>query len=150
MNQISKLVYLVPAAILLAAAGGTKVTAEAPLAIGAAEPTLQWGPCPPVFPGACQIAVLHGDPAGPNADVFLKVAGGYEIPPHRHTSAERMILVSGQLRVHYRGSEPVTLQQGHYAYGPAGLPHEATCVSATPCILFIAFEAPVDAEAVVD
>jgi len=34
---------------------------------------------------------------------------------------------------------------GEYAYGPAKLPHEATCTSTTPCVLFIAFEGPVDA-----
>lgn len=28
---------------------------------------------------------------------------------------------------------------------PAKLPHEATCMSTTPCVLFIAFEGPVDA-----
>ena len=123
----------------------------APLALAASDSALQWGPCPPIFatPG-CEIAVLNGDPAKPNADVFLRVPGGYVIPPHRHTSAERMILVSGQLRVHYKGAEPTTLNTGHYAYGPAGLPHEASCLGAEACTLFIAFEGPVDAEAVTE
>ena len=37
------------------------------------DPHLQWNPCPPFLPKGCQIAVLHGDPAKPNVDVFLKV-----------------------------------------------------------------------------
>lgn len=120
---------------------------EAPLAIKASDSSLQWGACPPVFPEGCQVAVLHGAPDKPNADVFLRVPGGYEIPPHRHTSAERMILVSGNLQVQYQGSEPASLSAGDYAYGPAALPHRATCASQEPCTLFIAFEGPVDAEA---
>src|SRR5688572_5775084 len=77
-----------PATEAAASVGGS------PLAISTSDATLKWGPCPPIFtvPG-CEIAVLHGDPAKPNADLFLRIPGGYAIPPHRHTSAERMILV---------------------------------------------------------
>lgn len=121
---------------------------ELPLAKSAADPALQWGACPPIFPAGCQIAVLHGDPSQPNADIFLRVPGGYVIPPHRHGSAERMILVSGRLRVKYQGAAESLLEPGHYAYGPAGRPHRATCEGAAACTLFIAFEGPVDAEAV--
>jgi len=109
------------------------------------DSALPWGPCPPIFPEGCQIGVLQGDPAAPNADVFLRVPAGLGLPAHTHTSAERMILVSGELRVKYLGAPPVTLRPGHYAYGPAALPHDATCVSSETCTLFIAFEGPVDA-----
>ena len=119
--------------------------AETPLAIKATDPALKWGPCPPVFSGACEIAVLHGDPAKPNADVLLRVGADHALLPHTHSSAERMILVSGQLRVLYRGAKPATLSPGDYAYGPAGAPHEARCLGDMPCTLFIAFEGPVDA-----
>lgn len=121
------------------------VAAQTPLAIKASDPALKWGPCPSIFPGRCAIAVLHGDPAKPNADVFLRIGGGTQLPPHTHTSAERMILVSGQLRVQYRGAKPATLAEGDYAYGPAGAPHGASCLGRRPCTLFIAFEGPVDA-----
>jgi len=109
------------------------------------DSSLQWGPCPPIFPTGCQIAVLNGDPAKPNADIFLRVPGGYTIPPHSHTSPERMILVEGQLTVRYRGAPAEILTPGEYAYGPASLPHEATCTGNKACTLFIAFEGPVDA-----
>lgn len=122
--------------------------ADSPLVLRSTDASLAWGPCPPVFPGACEIAVVHGDPARPNADVMLRVAPGYELPRHRHTSAERMVLLDGELRVKYDGAEVATLTPATYAYGPAGLPHEAECVSKTPCTLFIAFEGPVDAEPV--
>ena len=92
--------------------------------------------------------MLHGDPAKPGADLLLRIPGGYAIPAHRHTSAERMILVSGELSVRYQGHPAATLAAGDYAYGPAGLAHEGACKSAQPCTLFIAFDGPVDAEAV--
>jgi len=119
---------------------------ESPLARTIQDPALEWGPCPSVFPAGCEIAVLHGDPAQPNADVFFKVGPGYSIPHHWHTSAERMALVSGRLRVTYDGHEPATLEVGTYAYGPAGAPHTGECLSKEPCVLFIAFEGPVDVQ----
>lgn len=109
------------------------------------DTVLPWGPCPPIFPEGCQIGVLQGDPAAPNADIFLRVPAGLGLPAHSHTSAERMILVSGELQVKYLGAPAVTLRPGHYAYGPATLPHDAKCISDDTCTLFIAFEGPVDA-----
>ena len=131
--------------MLLASIAGAQTVAEGPLALRARDPSLKWGPCPPIFSGECAIAVLHGDPSKPNADVFLRIGAGTAMPAHRHTSAERMILVSGKLRVHYRGAAAVTLIPGDYAYGPAGLGHSATCLGKQRCTLFIAFEGPVDA-----
>lgn len=127
-----------------AAASDSAPASEAPLALAAADSSLQWGPCPEGMPEGCGIAVLHGDPAKANADIFLRVPGGSAIPPHAHTSAERMILVSGEMEAKYRGASAATLRTGDYAYGPAELPHRANCLSSDPCTLFIAFEKPVD------
>ena len=142
---------LTSAAILLVIAGcsgapeSNAEPKETPLAIKASDPSLQWGACPPIFPKGCEITVLHGAPDKPNADVLLRVPGGYDIPPHRHTSAERMILISGNMQVEYAGSAAKSLAAGDYAYGPAGLPHRAACAGTEACTLFIAFERPVDA-----
>lgn len=118
---------------------------EPALALDAGDAQLAWGPCPAFLPEGCAIAVLHGDPAKPNLDIFFKVPGKSVIPLHRHTSAERMILVSGELHVTYEGQDAVVLKPGNYAYGPAQRPHHGRCASAEPCVLFIAFEAPLDA-----
>ena len=115
-----------------------------PLVHSASDPALKWGPCPPGMPEGCGIAVLQGDPAKPNADIFLRVPGGSAIPPHAHSSAERMILVSGELEVKYQGAPQAILKATDYAYGPANLPHRANCRSEAACVLFIAFEGPVD------
>ena len=118
---------------------------EPALARSAQDPQLQWGPCPPFMPAGCGLAVLHGDPAKPNADVFLRIPAKAAIPEHWHTSAERMVLVAGELSVSYMGQAPVVLKPGMYAYGPAKLPHSASCAGTASCVLFIAFEAAVDA-----
>ena len=106
---------------------------------------LKWGPCPPFMPNGCSIAILHGDPTKENLDIFLKIPANSTIPNHIHNSAERMILVSGELEVIYQGEKARTLKAGSYAYGPAKKPHIAKCGNTGPCILFIAFEEPLDA-----
>jgi quercetin dioxygenase-like cupin family protein len=56
-----------------------------------------------------------------------------------------MVLLSGELHVSYEGQPTTIVRKGSYAYGPAQLPHEAYCADGDDCILFIAFESPVDA-----
>ena len=134
--------------LVLSAAGACilpAAAAEDALATAAGNAKLKWGGCPPFLPKGCALAVLHGDPAKPNVDVFLKVPGKSIIPMHTHTSAERMILTAGELHVTYEGQPMMVLKPGSYAWGPAQRPHKAECVSAKPCILFVAFEAPLDA-----
>ena len=104
-----------------------------------------WGPCPAFLPKGCGLAVLQGNPAKQNADVLLKVPGGSVLDHHKHTSPERIVLLSGEMTVRYDGQQPVRLRPGTYAYGPAGLAHTATCFSKQRCVLFIAFIEPVDA-----
>ena len=135
-------------ALLVALAAALPLALAEPLASTTDSEELQWGPCPPFFSSTCRLAVLHGDPAKRNADVFFRLEGGDPFPMHTHTSAERMVLVKGKLKVKYDGHEAITLDTGTYAYGPASAPHEGQCVSEEQCVLFIAFEEPVDAFAV--
>ena len=123
------------------------IASERALARTADDASLVWGPCPDFLPAGCGLTVLHGDPGKPNADVFFRLPAGSSLPVHWHTSAERMVLIAGELRVDFEGQAPTTLLPGNYAYGPPQLPHGGACVSTTPCVLFIAFEAPVDAVA---
>jgi len=106
---------------------------------------LTWSACPEFIPKGCEITVLHGDPAKNNTDIFFKVPGNFAIPHHWHTSPERMVLVSGKLKVTYDNQATEILEPGTYAYGPAKLAHTAFCEEGSPCVLFIAFENPIDA-----
>jgi len=136
--------------LLLLVVAGSPALAQVPapeqaITQTAGDPQLKWGPCPPFLPKGCAIAALHGDPAKDNLDVFLKVPAKSTIPLHWHTSAERMVLVAGELHATYDGQKTAVLKPGTYAYGPAKHPHKGYCASATPCVLFIAFESPLDA-----
>ena len=111
----------------------------------AEDSDLNWNPCPDFMPESCRIAVIQGDPAEPNADVFFKMKGNTSVPKHWHHSPERMVLISGEMQVQYESQEPVVLMEGDYAYGPPQKLHTASCLSDNPCVLFIAFEKPIDA-----
>jgi quercetin dioxygenase-like cupin family protein len=119
--------------------------AGAALAQSPDDSAVNWGPCPAFLPDGCQIAVLNGDPGKPNADIFFKVPAQAKLPLHWHSSAERMVLVSGELHVTYEGQETLVMKPGTYAYGAAKHAHSGVCASTVPCVLFIAFESPIDA-----
>ena len=140
MKLISLVLALMAVAVL-----GYAMTTEKALVVSHEDENLQWMPCPDFIPKGCEIAVLHGDPAADNLDIFFKVPGDFEIPAHIHTSQERMVLVSGTLDVIYDGQEKETVQVGEYAYGPAEHPHSAYCHKGDPCVLYIGFVKPLDA-----
>lgn len=124
----------------------SQVTTQEPAVVrSASDSNLEWGPCPAFLPKGCGIAVLHGNPEKDNVDVFLRVPGKSTLPLHWHTSAERLMLVAGELHVTYDGQKTMVMKPGSYAYGPAKRPHRGSCESEAPCILFIAFESPLDA-----
>ncbi len=134
--------------ILLATLLGISAFAQAQeqaVTRSAQDPKLEWGPCPAFMPPGCGLSVLHGDPSKPNADVFLRIPANTVLAEHWHSSAERMVLVAGELAVRYQKQAEVVLRPGMYAYGPAKLPHTASCRGSAPCVLFIAFESAVDA-----
>jgi hypothetical protein len=137
---------LLPAVVFAATLGAAH--AEDSLIRIVNDPTLEWGPCPAFLGTGCELAVVHGDPSKPNTDVFFKVPGDYDIVNHWHTSAERMVLLTGKMSVTYDGEKSGLLLPGRYAYGPAKKHHKAYCHAGESCILFIAFEEPVDAFAV--
>jgi len=118
---------------------------EKALVIDPEAKSIKWGGCPAFIGEGCQIAILHGDPAKSNLDILFKVPADFKIPHHWHTSAERMILVSGNMTVTYDNQKSELIKTGMYAYGPSKLPHTAYCEKGEPCVLFIAFEEPLDA-----
>jgi len=147
-----KLVSLLATALVLALGGQGMALAQEtttgpgePVSWAHDDPMLEWGECPDFLPEGCALVVLGGDPAGDNADLFFRVPAGASIPRHLHTAAERMTLVSGNMRLTYDGHDTLDLKPGMYVYGPAGLPHEGECTRGDDCVLFIAFDGPVDA-----
>ncbi|TVP53621.1 MAG: cupin domain-containing protein [Gemmatimonadales bacterium] len=129
-------------------AGQPPVTGQPAFTRTIDDPQVEWGPCFDWMPAGCELAIVQGlDPDGLNVDAFFKLPPGSTVPEHYHTSAERMVLLSGVLEVDYEGQDPVRVLPGTYAYGPPELPHETHCMEGEgeACVLFIAFEEPVDA-----
>ncbi|MEH6389463.1 MAG: cupin domain-containing protein [Pseudomonas profundi] len=146
MTRLSVRIGVMSALLL---AGGWSIAADEQAFIrDHASADIEWGPCPAFIPDSCGLAVLQGDPRKENTDVLFRLRSDTTAPHHWHTSAERMILLSGKMRVDYDNQEPVVMEPGNYAYGPPELPHVATCQSKEDCVLFISFDKPVDAFAV--
>ena len=136
-------------------AGASAIGQQAPvpepaLTQSANDAQLPWEPCPPFLPEGCTMAVLHGDPAEDNLDAFFRMPPKSIIPLHWHNSPERMVLVAGRLHLTYEDQKTAVLDPGTYAYGPAKRPHKGYCASIVPCVLFIAFESPLDASCPVE
>lgn len=155
IRQRLALGHVVCGQILLLAVFTTSSLAQVPssprpLKWSALDAGLTWAPCPPIFPAGCEVAVLQGDPASGPSDVFLRTPPNYSLPAHRHTSAEHLVLVSGLLHVTYAGPQVFELRPGTYAFVPAKASHKAHCANAGPCVMFIRFDVPIDAEATTD
>ena len=59
---------------------------------------MKWGDAPPVLPKGAKVAVLDGDPFKPGPYVIrLKMPPGYKVPPHWHSKAENVTIISGAL-----------------------------------------------------
>jgi len=108
------------------------------------DPSLTWVACDGTEADQCAIAVIQGEMAEPNADVFLRMGGGFTFPWHKHTSAEHIVVLSGQLVVEYEGQEEDTINGGSYLYGPADRFHHGRCGPGDDCLMFISFDAPFD------
>lgn len=57
---------------------------------------IKWGNAPPTLPKGAKVAVLYGDPSksGPIC-MRLMAPAGYKIPPHWHSQAEALTVISG-------------------------------------------------------
>lgn len=146
MTRLSVRIGIISALLLVAS--GAIAEVEQAFIRDYASDDIEWGPCPAFMPDSCGLAVLQGDPKEENTDVLFRLRSDTTAPHHWHTSAERMVLLSGKMTVDYDNQESVVMEQGNYAYGPAELPHTATCQSGDDCVLFISFDKPVDAFAV--
>ena len=129
----------------LALAASLSAQSAKPVQLQHTDPSLSWAPCPPIFPKGCELAVLHGDPAGGPSDLFLRIPSDYTFPAHTHTSAEHIILVKGVLHVFYPGGPQGELKEGSYGLVPGKMSHGAHCAGSAGCVLFIHFDSPIDA-----
>ena len=141
--------YLLPALAAVAFA----LSAAAPAS--AAEPhhtivradAVKWGPAPPSLPSGAKAVVLAGNPgaAGPFT-LRLKLPVGYTIPPHRHSSDERVTVISGAVNIgageKLDRAAAARLPQGDFVNLPAGMAHYAFVAAET--IIQVSANGPFD------
>lgn len=111
----------------------TNVLAQAEAEVaqqGFLTPQLDWQPGPAAYPKGATMATLLGEPAkeGPYL-VWIKLPGGFEIPPYFHTIAERLTVLSGKLHVgagdEFDKFTTTPLTAGAHAQWLAGVNHFA-------------------------
>lgn len=108
---------------------------------------IKWGDAPPALPRGAKIAVLYGDPGKPGPFVIrLKTPAGYKIPPHWHSQAENLTVISGTF---YLGSGDKSdsthahaMKSGGYHFLPANAHHYA--FAKAPAIVQVNGEGPFD------
>jgi quercetin dioxygenase-like cupin family protein len=89
---------------------------------------IEWQDAPPSLPKGAKIAVLSGDPGKEGPFVLrLRAPAGYKVPPHWHTSAEYLTIISGSF--HFGNGDKVDkadehlLKTGAFHYLPAKAHH---------------------------
>ena len=132
MKRFTRVIPLVliglAAALTLTAGGGDK---EAK--VWAAD-DIKWTENPAV-PGF-SIAPLWGDPNKGAYGALKKVAGGTALGWHTHTSAQKVVAISGTIEFTLDGGEMKELTAGSYVYLPAKAKHHTVCKAGADCIFF--------------
>jgi mannose-6-phosphate isomerase-like protein (cupin superfamily) len=110
----------------------------------------RWQAVDPANPGGPAITALWGDPASGPYGALLRVPAGFESPLHRHSSDERVIVISGS-SVHWvegQSRETATiLRAGDFLMMPAGVNHVSAAASNDEdCLEFITMDGKFDFE----
>jgi len=110
----------------------------------------QWHPLDPANLDSPTITALWGDPVRGAYGALLRVPAGFESPMHRHSSDERVVVLSGS-SVHWvEGGTRATatvLHAGDFMMMPAGVNHVSAAASDDEdCLEFITMDGRFDFE----
>ena len=128
---MSKILLAVSACALLSANALADSKDKKPAAVFMNNADLKWGEVPPGLPQGGQLAVLFGNPGKPGPfAVRLKMPDGYKVPPHWHSQAEQLTVLSGTFVLSMGDTMDAggahELTAGGYHYLPAKAHHAAT------------------------
>jgi hypothetical protein len=133
-------------ALLGLAGGSTRVLAQEHHVVVPVD-QVQWNPAPPILPPGAQLAVLEGNPGAKGPIVMrLKFPADYVVPPHWHSMAERITVISGTFNigdgdaVDRKASKSLTA--GGFLSLPAKMHHYAWVKA--PTVVQINLEGPFD------
>src|SRR5436190_12221571 len=66
----------------------------------------KWEPCLPFVPKGCEVALVKGDFTRGGSQIVYRMPANFSVPAHWHTSAERMVVMAGKIRMTYDGKSP--------------------------------------------
>ena len=105
---------------------------------------VEWTPLVEGAEDGPAVALLSGDlDAGPFR-ALLRWPGGYSADLHRHTAGYTGVVLQGIAAHGARSGHLQRVEAGGYWIQPAGEPHGNACVSEAACILYVAFDGPLD------
>jgi quercetin dioxygenase-like cupin family protein len=114
---------------------------QVPVATSQKVADLQWRPVDPHNPSGARMAVLWGDPTSGPYGALLRVPAGFELPMHRHSSDERVVVIDGAsihwAEGHDRPAAPI-MRSGDYLLIPAGVNHASAATAGEECLELIA------------
>ena len=105
-----------------------------------ASPELQWEHDKTLT--SVQSVLLWGDPQKGEHAMLRKFPAGYAPPPHKHPSAERVVVVAGTIVVRYAGSAEKRLGPGSYSEIPANMEHAVKCADEAECVFVLESPGP--------
>jgi mannose-6-phosphate isomerase-like protein (cupin superfamily) len=109
---------------------------DRPLAIGTEQAKWQHDSDDP--PGG-ESSILRMDQSGA-MEFLARYPAGFTLKPHRHQANERFVLLQGRTVVEFDGRNTEIAASG-FAYFPKGQVHSIRCVSETPCMFYLYWDA---------
>jgi quercetin dioxygenase-like cupin family protein len=89
-----------------------------------------------------QSVLLWGDPKTSEHGMLRKFPAGFAPPPHKHPSAERVVVVSGTIVVRHSGGSAKSLGPGSYSEIPANMVHAVKCGEKSDCEFLLTSPGP--------
>ena len=142
-NVLAFAVAFVLAAVLQAQGSGEakaksapKAKAGAPIFMPAGD--LKWADLDPTGAPGVKIADVWGDHTKGDYGAFLKFPAGFLAPLHTHTSAIKIVVISGTYMQTPEGKPEEQMGPGSYVFQPGGnYKHISACDKGSECLLFI-------------
>ncbi len=131
------LFFLVSPSCNLLAQGADQKPIVAPAAAAKFSPI-------PNAPECFTVAVEQGDPTKGPSVILAKFAPGCVAPFHWHTPSETAMIAGGSLQTQMKGEEAFIGHKGDYVFLPPHHAHRATCLSSTPCLVFLVSDGAFD------
>jgi hypothetical protein len=97
---------------------------------------IKWTDAPKALPAGAKFAVLEGNPSNPGLYTMrLSVPAGYKVPPHWHSKAEHVTVISGKFNLgmgeKFDDSKGNAMPAGTFGFLPPQMKHFAWASEAT-------------------